>query len=332
MATQRDVARLAGVSVATVSRYINRLGYISPGIKKSIQAAIDELSYKPNLVARSLKLKKSRTIGLIFPDIENAFFISLIKSVEAFAERQNYNIILCNTENDPSKETKYLEMLKGKLVDGYIVIPSVSDDSERYDILEGENVVYADRSVGKKKEICVKLDNKAGVRMAVDYLVALGHRRIGAINVPMNISPGIERHRGYQAALAAHRIPYDEGLVAYADLDVQSAYEKTIELLRGKPQPSALLPMSNLTTIGALKAIKDLGMVVPHDISVIGFDEFIYAELLYPELTTIAQPAAELGSKATELLLRQINGKKCPYGTIELKPNLIVRNSCAVAE
>jgi LacI family transcriptional regulator len=177
MTTQKVVAKKANVSVATVSRYINDVGYISPEVKGRIKKAIKELNYKPNLVARSLKMRSSKTIGLVFPDIKNPFFIELVRRAEEVAYNNGYNIILCITENRLDREKLYLlDVLKGKMVDGYIIIPATSEDSRLYEVLKGESVVFVDRSTGLEDEILIKLDNVQGVRLAIEYLLELNHR------------------------------------------------------------------------------------------------------------------------------------------------------------
>jgi LacI family transcriptional regulator len=329
MMTQKDVARRAGVSTATVSRLINQKGYISPAIKEKINSAIQELGYKPNLVARSLKIRSSRTIGLIFPDIENPFFITVIKKAEEVAQQQLYNVILCNTENRPEKEIEYLEVLKGKQVDGYIIIPSLTTGSSLMPMLEGERVVFLDRRIDKERgHVVLTLNNRNGVKMAIDHLARLGHSRIAAVCVPTNVTTGMERLQGYRKALEDNGIPFDESLVRYADFSVQSAFEKTTELLSTSVRPTALFPMSGPTTLGALRAIKELGVRVPEELSVIGFDEFEYADLLRPALSVIAQPAAQFGSRGIELLLKLLRGGHIHRRSLVLDPVFIERESC----
>ncbi|MBD3306986.1 LacI family DNA-binding transcriptional regulator [candidate division KSB3 bacterium] len=328
MITQREVAKEANVSTATVSRYINKSGYISPKVKRRIQRAITKLGYQPNLIARSLKIRSTRTIGLIFPAIENTFFISVVKSAEEIARKHNYNIILCNTENESDKEQADMEVLKGKLVDGYIVIPTVSNTSHLYDILAGEKVVFVDRSSGRDDEVLIKLDNMLGVKLAVEHLLQLGHRNIAAINIPTNTTPGYERYEGYRTTLAAQNIPLDEHFIQFADFSLESGYEKMKALLASAEKPTAVVPMSILTTLGALKAINEFGYAIPDDISLVGFDEFEYADLVHPPLTTVAQPAYEFGIKAVETLLKLMKGKRLRQKTIILQPRLIIRKSC----
>jgi DNA-binding LacI/PurR family transcriptional regulator len=327
--TQREVAKHANVSVATVSRYINKKGYISPEIKNRILEAIERLQYKPNLIARSLKIRSTNTLGLIFPDIENEFFIGLIKMAEEIAHKHGYNVILCNTENKVEKERIYIEVLKGKLVDGYIIIPATSIESEQYDVLRNENVVYVDRFARVDNEICIKLDNKKGVRLGLEYLTELGHTRIGIVNVPQNVTTGYERYEGYREFLLERGVEVEESLVAFTDYSVEGSLQETVSLLQSNDPPTALFTMSGPTTAGALLAMKQLGLNIPRDVSIIGFDELEYAELLNPPLTVIVQPAYEFGRIAAETLLKVIRKKRIGSRLVELEPTLQIRGSCA---
>lgn len=328
MVTIKDVAKSANVSIATVSRLIRNDGFISEELKKRINEAIKELDYKPNLVARSLKLRKSNTIGLIFPDIENPFFISLIKKAEEVAYENGYSVILGNTENNPEKEKLYLEVFKGKLVDGYIIITSFSDKNYISESLKDEKVIYVDRSLGIDGETCIKLDNKKGIKLALEYLISLNHKKIGIINVPTNITTGKERYEGYKQILRKNNIEIDENIIKFAGFSAESSLEKTKELLELKNRPTAILPTSNLTTVGALMAINELNLKIPEDISIIGFDELDWSILLNPPLTTIKQPAYRFGEIGIKTLLKKIGGKKLKNKTIVLKPEIIIRKSC----
>jgi len=326
--TQKDVAKIANVSSATVSRYINKVGYISPEVQERIQEAIDTLGYKPNLVARSLKLKKSHIIGLIFPDIDNPFFIELIKSVEKAAHNLGYNVIFCNTQNDLEEEKVYIEMLTGKMVDGYIIIPSISNYPKAYDNLKDEKVVFVDRTCGLDNEISVILDNQFGVESAVNYLVGLGHRRIGSVHVPTNVTTGFERFNSFIGICDHHRLNLDEEIIKKADFTIESSYSKTMDLLNLEKPPTAILTMSGLTTIGALKAIREKGLNIPNDISIIGFDEFEYIPLFDPPITTIVQPVSEFGKESIRILFGLLQKKRVEKNRTLLKPELVIRQSC----
>ena len=327
MVNQRDVAKLAGVSSATVSRYINSVGFISEDIKKRIAIVIDELNYQPNLIARSLKMRNSNTIGFIFPDIENTFFISLIKKAEEVAFESGYTVILCNTQNNPEKEKLYIRALKGKMVDGFIIITSFKSKEYLEKALKGEKVVFLDRDVGMNETV-VKLDNARGIEMAVDYLTGLGHRKIGYINVKPDITIGIERLEGYNTGLKKAGIPYDQNLVKFSGFSIESSYEKTKELFSQKTQPTALIPISNRVTIGALRALKDLKIKIPDDVSVVGFDDITTADLLTPPLTVIEQPAYDFGEEGIKILIEKINGTDNGIRIINLEPEIVIRESC----
>ena len=326
--TLRDVAKEAKVSVSTVSSVINNSRYVDEDKKKRVLKAIEKVSYNPNLIARSLKIRNSKTIGMIFPDIENTFFISLIKKAEEFAFESGYNIILCNTQNNPGKEKIYIKLLKGKMVDGFLVITAFKEKDYLERELAGEKVVYVDRYVGVENEIVVKLDNAKGAEMAVSYLAGLGHRKIGYINVKPYITPGIERLDGYKKGLEKAGIPFDPDLVKYSGFSVESSYQKAKELLCQENRPTALLPISNRITIGALKALKDLGLKIPDDISIIGFDDIVMADLLAPSLTVIAQPAYDFGKIGIKILIDSIGGKEPVKRITNLEPKLIIRESC----
>jgi len=328
MTTQKVVAKKANVSIATVSRYINKVGNISPEVKSRIEKAIREINYKPNLVARSLKLKSSKTIGLVFPDISNQFFIKLVRHAEEVAYHHGYNIILCITENKLDREKLYLDVLKGKLVDGFLIIPSSSVDSRRYEVLEGENVVFLDRSSGLADTILIKLDNELGVRLAIEHLLDLNHRRIGVISAPLEVSTGYERFEAYKLILAEYGIELQAEHTKFAGYSIESSYKKTLEVLRLTDRPTAIVTMCGPTTLGALKAIREANLTIPDDISIISFDDFESAALMNPPITVVSQPADEFGIRGAEILVNLINGRKPRPRQLNLEPELIIRESC----
>ena len=331
MSKLKDVAKRANVSITTVSRYLNKTAIVSPEKIKRIQEAIDELNYKPNLIARSLKLKSSNTVGLVFPDIKDPFFSVLVDVAEGIAHENDYNVILCNTDYDSDKERIYIEVLKKRLVDGYIILPAVTNNKYNYEILKDEKVVFVDQSPGIKNEICVKGNNIKGVLSGMEYLISLGHTRIGVINLPLNMTTGYERYEGYKKALRDHNIKLDKSIVKFADNEqwVKNSFEKTKEILMSEKKPTAIFPMNGPTTIGALKAFRALHLKIPDDISIIGYDDHYYSELFDPPLTTIAQPVEDLGKISMEILLEKIRKKRYKKNQlIQLQPKLILRSSC----
>jgi DNA-binding LacI/PurR family transcriptional regulator len=326
--TLREVAKEAAVSVSTASSVINKSRFVSKDKKERVLEAIDKLSYNPNLIARSLKISSSNTIGMIFPDIENSFFISLIKKAEECAFKSGYNVILCNTNNDSEKEKQYIQLLKGKMVDGFILITSFKEKDYLEKAMAGEKVVYVDRYLGIIDEAVVKLDNVKGVRIAVKYLAGLGHKRIGYINIKPYINIGSERLEGYKKGLEESGIEFDPDLVKYSGFSIESSYKEMKELLSYENKPTAVIPVSNRITIGALKAIKNSGYKIPEDISVVGFDELVTGDLLTPPLTVVTQPAYNFGEVAIKKLIDKINGIEPDIKVINLEPILIKRDSC----
>lgn len=326
----KDVAIKARVSATTISAYMNKSAPVNIKTAKRIEEAIKELDYKPNLIARSLKQRKSKTLGFVFPDIENPFFIRLIKKAEELAYSKGYNVILCITENEPEKEREYLETLKGKLVDGYIIIPTSSERGEEYTASLGEeNVIYIDRYSNMKDEVCVKLDNIKGSKIAIEYLIGLGHRKIGIINIPQEITPGVERFEGYKMALKENKIKFDPSFVKFADYSIESAYQKTKELLALKDKPTAIFSTGIMTSVGSLKYLRENNIKIPNDISFVGFDDlYDYSELLMFKPTIIKQPVGKFADQAINILLKKIEGKKVKSRNIILEPEMIIRNSC----
>jgi len=336
MVTQKDVAKSIGITSSTVSRFINNKGYLSDELRQKIKKAIKELDYKPNLIARSLKNKSSNTIGLIFPDIENEFFISLIKKAEETAFKNGYNIILCNTNDSQEEEELYLEILKGKLIDGYILITSFKVKKYLEKIIGNLKVVFLDRSLKFKNEVFIKLNNIEGAFKATDYLLSQGHRKIGFLShisgmgiteKNKEVMPSHERYLGYKKALDSYNINIDKSLIRYCESNKISGYEKSKELFTQKNKPTAILTSNNKITFGVLKALKELRLEIPDQVSVIGFDELSASEFLNPPLTTIAQPAYEFGRIGIELLIKKIKNQEIENKTIILEPELIIRES-----
>ncbi|GFP32604.1 LacI family transcriptional regulator [Candidatus Hakubella thermalkaliphila] len=330
MTTIKDLAKMANVSVATVSRVINKSGYVSPELTRRVDQAIAESGYEVNALARSLKTAKTHTIGLIIADISNPFFTSVIGGVEDIAYKHGYNLILCNTDENLEKEKLYLQVLRGKMVDGLIISPALRKANELRELLERHlNVVFMDRRIdGVPEALCVRADNLRGARMAVDYLLELGHREVALVGGPFEVTSGLERHEGYVAALREAGIEPRPELMKMGDFRKEGAYRSTLELLQLKNRPTALFVANNLMTIGSLLAIRDMGFSIPDDISIIGFDDMDWTVLANPPLTTVAQPTYEMGVTAMELLIRQMHKEKIDQKEILLSPELRVRESC----
>ncbi|MGB4008367.1 MAG: LacI family DNA-binding transcriptional regulator [Bacillota bacterium] len=331
MPTITDVARKAGVSTSTVSHVINETRYVSDQVKQRVHAAMKDLNYQPNVIARSLRTRETQTVGVVVSDITNPFFTNIVRAIEDEVLKQGYNIILCDTDEKPEREQVYLRLLMGRRVDGLIVAPSSGNaDLLQLAIESGYPTVLLDRSIPGLDADVVLSDNEGGAFDAVSYLVGIGHRRIGIIAGRLEVSTGADRMAGYVRAIKAHGIPVDESLIEVAQFKREIAYEKTREMLARPEPPTALFVCNNAMTAGAMAAVKAAGKKVPKDISVVGFDDSEWAALMDPPLTVVAQPIVELGTRAAQLLMRRISGGrvKTPRAIV-LKPELIVRGSCA---
>jgi LacI family transcriptional regulator len=333
VSTLRDVALRAGVSVGSASAVLNEAGTASAEMIRRVRKASEELGYQPDGVARSLKTGRTRTIGLVIPDIANPHFANLAKAIEIGADRAGYALMLSNTTDDPDKEVRLLRLMRMQRVDGLILVPCGIEPSHTEAIRKAfpAPIVMLDRVLRGLDYDSVVLDNRAASRMVMEYLIRAGHRRIGIVTGPPSISISTERLAGCREALAENGVAFDDGLVACGEFQSEPAYRATIALLHKRPRPTAIFSTSCHTTIGVMKALADQGFQCPQDISVAAIDDFEWANAFSPQLTTAAQPIDEIGSKAVERLLARLDGRASGAAEhIVLTPRLIVRNSCRV--
>jgi LacI family transcriptional regulator len=325
----RDVAERARVSTSTVSHVLNGTRKVSEATRDGVLAAIEELGYQPNLLAKSLKTRKTFTIGLLISDIQNSFFTSVVRGVEDIALSRGYHLFLCNTDEDAAREDEYITELAKKRVDGLIVASSAPrhDHARR---LRTENIpfVFMDREVEGVDADVIRADNYLGMELIAEHLVGQGHERIGMISGPLDKASGYERYRGLHAALASLGMDLEDSLVRFGDFRTASGHAGASELLRRSPPPTALVTANNQMTLGALIAIQEMGLRIPNDISVVGFDDPEWAPLVSPPLTTLAQPTYQMGVGAIQLLLDRIEGNPDRKASkLLLEPWLIVRES-----
>lgn len=329
MATIRDVARLAGVAPITVSRVLNRSGYVSAGARARVEQAAADLSYVPNMLAHSLRSNRTQTLALVLTDIANPFFTTVARGVEDEASRHGFNVIFCNTDENEAKQEQYLTMLMRRRVDGVLLVPaSSSGDAVRALQAQGAKVVILDRRVPGVKVDVVRGASTDGARCLINHLLALGHRRIAVLSGPRSVSVSNERVIGYRQALSQAEVPVDENLILYGSFTVESGYAMTKTILAEWPWPTALFAANNFIAVGALRALNEMGIHVPADMSVVMFDDLPITFTPEPFLTVAAQPAYELGKIATSLLLQRIEepaGDECQE--IVLPTELIVRSS-----
>lgn len=331
MPTIYDVAKRAGVSAMTVSRVINGRRDVRPETKEKVLKAIEELGYVPNSLARSFVLQKTKTIGLVITDITNPFFTTLARGVEDTAMKNQFSVIFCNTDEDPEKELIYLELLARKRIDG-VILASASGKKTPLKSLLIKNIpiVLVDRNVEGLEDVdIVKGDSVYGSYILTKHLIELGHKKIGIIVGNKNISTAKDRVEGYKRALIEAGIDIDERLIRFSKYSKEGGYDSTKELLSLEDRPTAIFGGNNFIAIGAMIAIRELGLKVPEDVALVSFDDIESLSQIYPFLTVVTQPAYSMGVIATELLIRRIEGrdKIDEKREVILKPELIIRES-----
>ncbi len=331
MVTIRDVAKLANVSTATVSATLNRSAPVSPELQARVRRAVEELGYAPDGVARSLKTGTTALLGLLVPDITNPFFTQLVRVVEAAAQRAGYAVLLCDSDEDPAKELTYLRLMRTHRVAGLVWCPvgEPGPEGPNARTLAGLPIVMVDRAAPGVAADLVVIDNRRAGYLATAHLLELGHRRIGAVAGPPHLLPAAERLRGFTDALRERGLDPDAAPVGQGAFREAEAYASCRELLGSEPRPTALFVANNHMLIGVMRAIADLGLACPADISVAAIDDFPWANAFNPRLTTVRQPVAAIGESALRLLLARIAGHAGAPVRETLACELIVRNSCA---
>ncbi len=331
MATVIDVAKRAGVSAITVSRVINRSGYVSEETRKRVEAAADDLGYLQNSLARSLRSSRTNTIGLIVSDITNPFFTNLARGVEDIASDAGFTVIFCNTDESTDEEEKYTQVLLKKQVDGFLLVPTHSSPHSIQMIQKRDiPLVIIDRWVPEVQVDSVRCDSEDGSYQLTRLLLSLGHRNIAVISGPKDVSTAIDRVNGYCKALEEAGLPFLENYVRYGDFVQSSGYELTKRLLALDPRPTAIFGANNFIGIGVLKALNAAGIKVPEDVSVVAFDDLPEPMVVFPFLTVASQPSYEMGCRATRLLLdRLANRAKGEFQQVVLPTEVIVRGSTA---
>jgi len=321
-----DVARRAGVSPSTVSRILTGTTPVSAAKQEKVRQAIRRLGFRPNAVARSLKQRRSYTIGLLIPDITNPYFAEAAKGVEEAAHRGGFAVLLCDSENELAREARYLELLRERQVDGLIYV-TAGDAVHLRRSWQGLPLVVMDREIPGLAADSVTTDNERGAYEITGFLLQQGHRRIAFLAGPRALTPARLRLRGYRRALRAFKVPADPGLIKYADFTVEGGRKTMQALLDATSRPTAVAASDDVMALGAVQAIEDAGLRVPADISVAGFDDIPVAALVRPPLTTVAQPVRRMGEVAVELLLAQLNSRRNDHRRILLEPRLVVRGS-----
>ncbi len=335
MATVRDVARRAGVSVSTVSHVLNGTRFVSAELRERVLAAIEELDFEPNAAGRMLSLRRSNTIGLIVSDIRNPFFASVARGVEDVAQEQGYTVVLCNSDETLVKEAACLKALQSRQVDGVLLASAgAADDYVTRLVQAGFPIVLVDRDLPDLHIPAVVLDNEGAAYSAVRHLIDRGHKRIGMLSGRDSISTTVERVAGYERALREVELSVDQRLVISGHSTSEGGAVAAHALLDTRPAPTAIFSGNNLMSIGALQAIASRGLSVPEDIALVGFDDFPFpwSDAFRPHLTTVAQPTYELGRRAAEMLVRMLNdGSHRTTERVVLDGKLVIRESSGAA-
>jgi LacI family transcriptional regulator len=304
-----DIAEKANVSAMTVSRVINNTGRISEATRKRVREVMEELNYIPNSMARSLVLQKTKILTLLITDITNPFYTTLARGAEDAAKLSDYKLLFGNSDEDYAKEKDYVDMILSTRVDGVLFAPAGDRSAEQLQKLQKHNIpfVLLDREVPGIETDMVLGDSKEGARNVVEHLIGLGHRRIALINGAKDVSTARLRYLGYQEAHQLNEIPLDDNLVIhlnYRDFHDEAALDR---LLENPSPPTAIFAANNFLAVGIIQSLRQRGIQVPRDMSVVCFDDFGQADVLNPFLTVASQPAYQFGSLGMQLLIERIN-------------------------
>ncbi len=331
MTTLNDVAKLAGVSTMTVSRVINSSGYASPEARAKVERAIDELGYMPNGLARQLRAKRTKTIALVVTDIRNPFFTTIAGGVEDMARTHGYAVMFCNTYESEEEEAAYIRVLIERRVDGVLLVPAGGAGNSVLMLqTRGMPTVVLDRHVRDVETDEVRGDSRAGAYSVVRHLTGLGHRNIAILTGPEGVSTSTDRVAGYREALSEVCPGGECGQVLFGEFNEASGYSMARRALEADRRPTAIFAANNFIAYGAMRALHELELRIPEDISVAVFDDLPPGWVVDPFFTVVAQPAYQIGTEAANLLFERLAGE-APEGprSIILPSELIVRRSTA---
>lgn len=333
-ATIKEVARTAGVSIATVSRVLNKNYYVSPAIEQKVQDAILTTGYVPDSIARTMKKNTTYLVGFIVSDISNPHLMSIARAIEDIIREHNYNLLVCSTENDPKLEKKYIETFISRRISGIILHSTGTLDNYVAHVSHTIPMVLVYRHNEDKSFIGDTLDTngRKGAYDLTKYLIKKGHTKIGIINGYLQFSTSWDRLKGYSEALQEAGVPYEEKYIYYGDFTEQEGYKGAKYLLSLDPSPTALIGMNNAVTLGALKYLTEAKIRIPEEISLVNYGEINNAELMSVQPTRIPQNPWSLGKKAGELIIERIKNPSLPNREVIFDAELIEGNSTAFCE
>jgi LacI family transcriptional regulator len=326
--TIKDIAREAGVSPQTVSRAINDKGEISPQTQERILRIAERMGYRPNSIARSLATRRTQNIGLVVPDVSNPFFANVARGIEDAAHQANYNVFLCNTDENVERETNAIHSLEAQRVDGIILCSSRLSEQQLLKLADRyQPLVLVNRQIDHSQTGCVCVDDIKGAAEATDYLLRLGHHNIGLLAGPTASHSGRERILGYKRAMQAHSREASPAWQVHCSPQVEGGRVAARELLSRAPELTALLAYNDLVAVGALRACAELGRRVPEDCAIVGCDDVLLAALVSPALTTIHIPTYNLGRQAIGQLLDLMHEESEQTAPMIISPHLVIRDS-----
>lgn len=326
--TIKDVAQAAGVSIATVSRVLNKQAGVSKELSEKVQVAVDQLNYQLNGIAKALKSSQSRSIGLIIPDIENPFFPALVRGVEDAAQKQGYAIILCNTDGKPEEEERYLKFLLSKQVDGILFVGNLKfEQNKSWLSALSVPLVLLDRRIEDAPFSTILVDNELGASMAVDHLIKLGRYQIAIVGGKPESPASMERVNGAMNRLKDHGYPLGEHLLLTGYFTFEGGYQAAEKLINSGESFDAVFAANDMMAIGVIECLGKYGRRVPDDVAVVGFDDIRMAAWYKPSLTTVKQPVYDMGQVAVRIMVEHITGVRADCKDEILKPELIVRQS-----
>ena len=331
--TIRDVARVADVHPGTVSRALNEetRALVNPETAERVLRAAEQLGYRPNRIARGLKTSRSHTIGVLIPDITNPLFPPILRGIEDRLDDAGYTSLIVNTDNDSERERIYLEAMRARQVDGFISATARLDRELLAELAAaGTPLVLINRSLEDESVPAVTVDDRRGIALAVEHVVELGHREIGHVGGPQNLSTGHRRHLGFVEAIGAARLKAPARHVCFTSYFTEEEGARACgELLDAAPELTAIVAANDLLAIGCYDALEARGLRCPEEISIAGFNDMPFVDRLRPALTTVRVPQREIGKVAADLLLEQLGGEQEAATEILLEPTLIVRDSTA---
>lgn len=328
MSTIKHVAARAGVSFTTVSHVLNGTRRVSDAARERVERAIAEMGYAPSAVARALKMSETCILGVLVPNITNPFFAELTRGIEDCCHRTQYSVFLCNSDDDPARQARYLQTLLERRVDGLLLAAAAGEALPLVQRLAATRVptVVVDRSIAGLEADLVRVDHQGGARMAVEHLLALGHRAIGCIAGPSEFAVGRARLLGWQEAMAGAGVTVDPDWLVEGEFSAAAGHALALRLL-ARGDLTAIFAGNDLLAIGALRAAAERSVPVPERLSVIGFDGIDLGGYAFPALTTVGHPIRAMGEVAAEVLIERIAAASTPRREVVLAPHLLMRES-----